>query len=551
MYIVPDTIIKFMNVNLDQTYQHTIYFETKADQTTYFLSKAEITREDKYFQRYTRNSLIIDVPVQNMYDKNYMMFKNGGFSNKWFYAFILNVEWKSLTSCIISYQLDVLQTWYFDFTIHPSFVLREHSSTDVAGDNIVPEPISADIQYINAVSEQQITCIENYVLTTAIPTWNPPDTNHPNGYYSFVAQANEDIRSGIIMPYESKGLQDIGNGTPQDLIQFLETWGDEGQMQGILGVQPRLKPVTVSLSRPSAIGGYIPRNKKLLTGQFCRYTFELAGNQMEVPLDVVPNPTVTSEPRGAIGAYTLGLGAYRVYLTNYGNAVCPTSMGIEIPVPVVKWAFNDYANTTALQADATAKMLTREQTEHGRDFINAGINVGTGVLDTASTLASPKAIKGIIDPFGTASSAMRGIQQATNAGIDMYENVTHIDKHSEAISRHHANMRAPATGASAITNVLASQAQLYLSGYVWTVLRQDAERIDKYFDMYGYAVNQLKQPNFTARPHWNYIQTSGLEVTAQCPTGDMEYIKQIFNNGITFWKDGDEIGDYSLDNSIQ
>ena len=37
----------------------------------------------------------------------------------------------------------------------------------------------------------------------------------------------------------------------------------------------------------------------------------------------------------------------------------------------------------------------------------------------------------------------------------------------------------------------------------YTIKSQFARRIDKYFDMYGYLTNELKQPNLKNRPNWN------------------------------------------------
>ena len=167
MYIEPNTVIKFLTgVRLEPTYQNTIYFANKTAQYNYFNSKTKIQRTDRYFQRHSTGSLKVNIPVEDLYDCNYMMFQNSAFTNKWFYAFILNVDYVNNTTSIVYFAIDFMQTWFFDYTIEPSFVLREHSQTDVAGDNIVPETIGADIQYINSVTESKITCQGNYAISS-------------------------------------------------------------------------------------------------------------------------------------------------------------------------------------------------------------------------------------------------------------------------------------------------------------------------------------------------------------------------------------------------
>ena len=69
-------------------------------------------------------------------------------------------------------------------------------------------------------------------------------------------------------------------------------------------------------------------------------------------------------------------------------------------------------------------------------------------------------------------------------------------------------------------------------------------------DMYGYQINRVKVPDITSRPHWNYIQTIGCTAIGSVPADSMRKIISIYDNGITFWKNGSEVGDYTLDNTI-
>lgn len=74
--------------------------------------------------------------------------------------------------------------------------------------------------------------------------------------------------------------------------------------------------------------------------------------------------------------------------------------------------------------------------------------------------------------------------------------------------------------------------------------------IDDYFTMFGYAIKRVKVPNRNSRPHWNYVKTIGCTLTGSIPSDDMKKICNIYNNGITFWKNGSEIGHYELDNTV-
>ena len=78
--------------------------------------------------------------------------------------------------------------------------------------------------------------------------------------------------------------------------------------------------------------------------------------------------------------------------------------------------------------------------------------------------------------------------------------------------------------------------------------------------MYGYQTNRVKIPNINAREHYTYVKTCGCNIVSGkenendvivggLPTDDLHKIVSIYDNGITFWKNGNNIGNYSLDNS--
>lgn len=53
------------------------------------------------------------------------MYQNTHYSNKWFYAFILGMEYINDNTTRIQIATDVFQTWQFDVTYKSSFVERE------------------------------------------------------------------------------------------------------------------------------------------------------------------------------------------------------------------------------------------------------------------------------------------------------------------------------------------------------------------------------------------------------------------------------------------
>ena len=99
-------------------------------------------------------------------------------------------------------------------------------------------------------------------------------------------------------------------------------------------------------------------------------------------------------------------------------------------------------------------------------------------------------------------------------------------------------------------NVMVGLRDLNFRCYDVDVNQQDAKIIDEFFDKYGYQTNKLKVPNISGRKQWNYVKTRDCELVGNIPASIKSSIISIFNSGITFWKNGDNIGDYSLDNTL-
>lgn len=125
-------------IEIDSDYEHSIDFDNIAQQEAYFSSKAYYT-SDKFLQikdttssifktfliQQTASVLRCEIAVEEARKCNYLMFKNDN-DTKWYYAFIKQCYYINEAVTIIEYEIDVLQTFLFDFSIHNAFIEREH-----------------------------------------------------------------------------------------------------------------------------------------------------------------------------------------------------------------------------------------------------------------------------------------------------------------------------------------------------------------------------------------------------------------------------------------
>ena len=161
----------------------------------------------------------------------------------------------------------------------------------------------------------------------------------------------------------------------------------------------------------------------------------------------------------------------------------------------------------------------------------------TGVTTLGSAFALIAGIVSMANP----ATAPAGIAMAAGGASGVASSMAGIYEHSIQPDQAYG----PSGG-----DALVALGIKYLVFQKTTIRKSFAERIDGYFDMYGYQTNAFKIPNINTRPHWNYVKTKDATITGSMPANDLAQIISNFNNGITFWKNGHEVGDYSLNNEV-
>lgn len=76
--------------------------------------------------------------------------------------------------------------------------------------------------------------------------------------------------------------------------------------------------------------------------------------------------------------------------------------------------------------------------------------------------------------------------------------------------------------------------------------------IDDYFTRFGYKINRVKTPNITGRTYWNYVEIGSSEDIGygDVPSKYMEEINNACRKGVTIWHNHENVGNYSLNNTI-
>ena len=523
--------VYLLSVPLESDYKHTLYFKTKGDQESYFKS---LIKSDRTFTDFTyqRKDNIIKVPkhYDDIYNCNYVMYQNTKYSNKWFYAFIKNMQYISDGVTQIEIETDVIQTWMFDYVIQPSFVEREHvlEINDKPGMNTVPENLDTGEYIID--KEETINVYgdcEPVLAVTQLPGGNNGDKqvfNQYNGLFqgcAFLIGAEDSTLgmfggvANIIQNYVDNGKMDAIQSIfmcPKSLTDSakiytqIEAWGGEVVTYGLIPQSAdSWGACQIIGDKPTKLGVYKPRNKKLLSFPYCylnldnnagscvqyRYEhFNMSHIEFGYSLTLVPGISTKIYPVN-----------YQGITENYHYATTGAKL------PICSWSSDVYTN-----------WLTQNS-------VNIGVSLASGMASiTAGVLTG--GLTGLISA-GVMGSGVFGI---LNTMATDYQ-------HSLMPPSLEGNLN----GGDVNFSLGLHNPKLYFM----SIKAEFAEKIDKFFDAFGYKVNKFKVPNTDHKKNYWYTKTIDVNIDGAIPNKDLDKIKDCYNNGITFWRNPEYIGQYS------
>lgn len=535
----PDSNLRLLNVRFDSELRSTLWFPDRDTQTSWFLSQSDnvVFNDITYVKK--DNAIVLGCREEDVWRFNYVMYQNTNFSSKWFYAFIVKREWASDYSVKFYLQTDPIQTWMFDWSLMTSFIERQHSTTDSPGDNIIPEPIGgSQVIYQNAGS---VDCDPTWIsiFATSTASGEPMTGVAIGGMYSGSANVYNDtvLPNNFLSNY-------VKNGTANAIsrIQQHTAFGSE---------QGKTSYATTYPVHPTDIAGYVPRNKKLLSGAFVNGYVTGFGQEIKFTPDFCSGDIVNLR-----FAQDMTSGAVYCYVSNYGKrGVSGGSniLGFMFTFPESTWAYNQYKNDYNLHNGSNSMFIRRSE-------MSRRANRNSSILDTASGIisgignaveAGQKAMfLNFGDAIGAGASAISDLSSIVQDYNTLYGYATGIDEISQQLSYIDESYNAPATGNVAQSNPFIASGETQVQ-YGWIVPdARFAERYDQFLDVYGYAQNTYSIPNLHARKSWTYVKVSELMLDGNCPDEDELRIKAAFRNGIFFWVYNREYGNFNQDNGV-
>lgn len=508
--------VQLLAVPLESDYKHTLHFDNKDEQANYFNKKVMYSKLD--FSYVKHNGVIsFGKCIDDLRCCNYLMFRNPTYSDRWFYAFITDMEYKHDECTWIHFEIDVIQTWYFDYVVQPSFIEREHVKDDSVGKHTYPEGLETGEFISNGHTYDR--SLENMMLVIGVsaePDGTKVGGQNYNGIYSAVKY--KCTNSPASMTNYINSFDNEGRGTAIQCIftapEFIvnEKFESSATLTDI-PYSGNARIHTITHEKNTTLDGYTPKNNKLLcypynylvlsnnNGASAVYRYEDFSNdniEFNVYSALTPGCSIRAVPLMYKGVSEmddegLNLGKY----------------------PICNWQTDVYTNWLTQNSvnNAVAMSTAVAQTTVGIVGNLAGLNVG-GAVNSAISGAS--AIGSLLGQKYAMSLQPPQVNGNLNCG-----------------------------------DVITSSSKNAFHFYDMSIKKEYAMIIDEYFNMYGYQINRVKIPNKNHRENYWYTKTIDVNIDGgSIPMDHMLKIKSCYNNGITFWREKVLIGNYNLTNKI-
>lgn len=558
--ITPQTDLILLKCPLEVDQQNQLTFANATGQYNYFYSLPKLAVSNFTYQR-EDSTVRFPAQVDTIRSYNYCMYRNTAYSNKWFYAFITGIRYVNDKMTELKLKTDVWQTWQFDITLKSSYVEREHVANDTIGAHTLDENVGTGEYMINAVTEKVLCAPDSTKAYIVLAATEPPQYIDGTPFISsYVSRMYNGIISGaylFLFEYSAAGSAALG--------EFINWYDSKNKANAIISVyaapktaypsgsvstttlntgsgtgSPFSMPVTYSvlvmttdvtdmgnttISINNTLNGYTPKNNRL----YC-YPFNYVMVSNNRGTDNIYHYEDFSTPSSisfkCVGALVEG-SSVKCYPVNYKKNTTAGSgyaFGTDMqPTPTFSWNNDMYLNWQAQNS-------WQGMGNAGARTVSAAVDMPTDTKDAG----------GFFSYLGDILEKGASYVGATVNAV----------KNTISGASYQASLQPDQVSGQSTGDVNFASSKCGFTFYQMSVRAEVAAMIDNYLSMYGYKVNTMKAINITSRRYWNYIKCIQANITGDIPQDDLQEIKKLFNDGITFWHDTTKYLDYSQTNAI-
>lgn len=601
MAIPSGEIYLLKNVPLMPSYEHTIDFKNKDEQFSYFLTflKPGFNLGRYTYIRKERESVVLDKTMNELDDINYMVFRSQS-GERLYYAFVTNKRYVGNGSTELTFVLDVMQTYMFDYKWKASYIAQSHvdrwnaehkpiySKTDEGLDYGSEYSIESAfrIEQSEHVKWLLVSCVDysemgGEGLITEGGTINPA----PSPYVCFLVPLPI-ITNGVNQPYSVKVFTYGANSfvaTYTDLVKLMQksAFGNYVKSVTLLNYNPFVtsesiegEVINIQMTTAAAFGrvtftevaekqflilqnagiNYLKGNKVLARGNWNIGLEHTLPTEKEWE-EVKANPYTTKRDKRFESKLLCAPYRYNL-LTDWRNSPVVfkneymTTDKIEIR----------YSNALSYNAPFRYWIKDYKKDPEGRytslmqpiglEFPVMSDAYYTYMLENKNTIQAnlQNSLMSGVASIGT--GAIGGALGMMTSAVGAVVNTTSLIR-SENAKQSDLKAKPDSTIVSVDSSFNVLDNNVDITFYRMRICCENEEIIGEIFNMSGYKVNRVEIPNTRSRTRFNYLQTIGANIVGSINQSDLMQIKEIYDKGITIWhyhKDHFNFLDYSYEN---
>ena len=269
---------------------------------------------------------------------------------------------------------------------------------------------------------------------------------------------------------------------------------------------------------------YTAHNRKLYTAPY--YNLLLTDNNGNGKTYDPGLFNYTSDIRfNVYGSVTTG-GSVVAYPEDYKNIGQNYGEGFSMAkFPTCSWNTDSYTNWLTQTAVSRANQEKYAQQNLAMGLINGAVGIG-------SSLAS-----------GNYFGAVMGTSNLLSGALNYQRTIDSLEE-----EKYQHSLVPNSLNGQSVAETMFGLGTYEIVLYAQTITGERAKQIDEYFDRFGYTVNKTDNlvQAITSRSKWNYVKTAECNISANIPDDDKAAIYNIFNSGVTFWKNPSQIYRYDL-----
>lgn len=530
-------IILCKGIRMDKQYVNVLSY-TQSQMLELCRSNAHLvaSKDDYSFIRNT-GGIKTSFTYNQCLQANYIAFQNKDYSNKWFFAFIDEVIFRGENNTEIRYTVDAWSTWYDKWTKKNCFINRQHVLNDTIGSNLVDENLN--VGEVIERSSTETTELGTEWCVAIESTYNPDTKQDYTG--SYVQQGTPRAVPIFVIPrVEWEGSTFFPINKLENFLNYVNT---KNKIESIINIyiipqslvtlginykageganafdfysleasQDTPSAISKSITKNTSFDDFTPKNMKVYTYPY-NY-LEVTNNMGNTNIYKYENFSTNNMQFDIEGVICCGC-SIRLVPKNYKGS---TKNYDEI-VPLAKYPPCAWTN------DAYTNWLTQNAVNIQSQFLS----LGASAVGSVANIAMGNVAGGITGGLSVAQQTLGIIGEFRKA--DMLSNVQHGENSGDVNFAFRKNT---------FTFKKMSAKTEYL------------KIIDDYFTRFGYAIKKIDNPHLTGRRNWNYIEIGSNENIGygDVPSSYMTEINNACRKGVTIWHDHENLGDYSLDNSI-